>query len=352
MLYNLLYESHRIFGYITVRSFLVLFSSTLIFFFLGKWFIEKIKKLSIKQYIREEGPSEHKIKEGTPTMGGLLILISTLIPSLLWLDLKNFYVQAILFSCIYFSVIGLLDDLLKTKRCSNKGLKGIEKLLLQILGGAIIFVFLYFKNPNITLISFPFFKEWIFNIKFLYFILFLLIVVGSSNAVNLTDGLDGLAIGTTLFCALAFSVLSYAAGNKIVSNYLQIPYVPGSGELAIFFAGLVGASLGFLWFNAPPAQIFMGDVGSLMLGGSIGVGASIIKQEFLLPIIGGIFVIEALSVMIQVLSYQLFGKRIFKMSPLHHHFEKDGIKETKIVIRFWILSILFMLIGLTTLKLR
>lgn len=352
MLYNLLHESYRIFGYITVRSFLALFTSTLIFFFLGRWFIEKIKGLSIKQYIREEGPEEHKTKEGTPTMGGLLILVSTLIPSLLWLDLSNHYVQVILFSCFYFSLIGLIDDLKKIKKGTNEGLKGIEKLTLQILGGTIIFIFLFMKNTNITLISFPFFKEWIFDIKLYYFILFILIVVGSSNAVNLTDGLDGLAIGVTLFCALAFSILSYASGNKIVSNYLQIPYVPGSGELAIFFATLVGASLGFLWFNAPPAQIFMGDVGSLMLGGSIGVGASIIKQEFLLPFIGGIFVIEALSVIIQVFSFQIFGKRIFKMSPIHHHFEKKGIKETKIVVRFWILSILFVLLGLTTLKLR
>ena len=352
MLYSFLHESYRFFGYITVRSFLVLFSSTLIFFVLGIWFINKIKDLSIKQYIREEGPKEHKKKEGTPTMGGLLIFLSSFIPSFLWLDLSNHYVQAILFSSFYFAFVGILDDLLKIKKGCNKGLKGIEKLSLQILGGIILFLFLYLKNPNITLISFPFFKEWVFDIKLFYFLLFILVVVGSSNAVNLTDGLDGLAIGVTLFCAFAFSVLSYSAGNKIVSNYLQIPYVPGAGELAIFFAGIVGASLGFLWFNAPPAQIFMGDVGSLMLGGTIGVGASIIKQEFLLPFIGGIFVIEALSVIIQVFSFQLFGRRVFLMSPIHHHFEKKGLTETKIVVRFWIISILFVLLGLTTLKLR
>lgn len=352
MLYSFLHESHRFFGYITVRSFLALFSSALIFFILGLWFIERIKKLSIKQHIREEGPAEHKKKEGTPTMGGLLIFVSSFIPSLLWLDLSNHYVQAILFSSLYFSFIGILDDLLKIKKGSNKGLKAMQKLLLQILGAGILFLFLYLKNQNITFISFPFFKEWIFDIKIFYFLLFLLIVVGSSNAVNLTDGLDGLATGVTLFCALAFSVLSYSSGNKIVANYLQIHYVPGSGELAIFFAALVGASLGFLWFNAPPAQIFMGDAGSLMLGGTIGVGASIIKQEFLLPFIGGIFVIEAISVIIQVLSYQLFKKRVFLMSPIHHHFEKKGMAETKIVIRFWIITILFVLLGLTTLKLR
>ncbi len=352
MLYSFLHESHRFFGYITVRSFLTLFSATLIFFILGFWFIERIKKLSIKQHIREEGPSEHKKKEGTPTMGGLLIFVSSFIPSLLWLDLSNHYVQAILFSSLYFSFIGILDDLLKIKKGSNKGLKAIQKLLLQISGAGILFLFLYLKNQNITFISFPFFKEWIFDIKIFYFLLFLLIVVGSSNAVNLTDGLDGLATGVTLFCALAFSVLSYSSGNKIVANYLQIPYVPGSGELAIFFAALVGASLGFLWFNAPPAQIFMGDAGSLMLGGTMGVGASIIKQEFLLPFIGGIFVIEALSVIIQVISYQLFKKRVFLMSPIHHHFEKKGMAETKIVVRFWIITILFVLLGLTTLKLR
>ncbi len=352
MLYEIFHESIRLFGYITVRSFLALFSSVLIFFFLGNWFIKKIKELSISQYIREEGPREHKKKEGTPTMGGILIFIAALIPSLLWLNLKNNYVKAIIITLVYFFFVGFLDDIIKIKRKENKGLKARGKLFLQIIGGFLIFYFLWINSQNITLISFPFFKEWVFDLGVFYLILFLLVVVGSSNAVNLTDGLDGLAIGTTLFAALAFSILSYVAGNKIAANYLQIPYVSGAGELAIFFASLLGASLGFLWFNAPPAQIFMGDVGSLMLGGSIGVGACIIKQEFLLPFIGGIFVIEALSVMGQVLSYQIFKKRIFKMAPLHHHFEKVGWKETKIVIRFWILSILFVLIGLTTLKLR
>lgn len=352
MLYSLLHETYRLFGYITVRSFLALFSSVIIIFIFGNWFINQIKKLSIKQYIREEGPEDHKRKEGTPTMGGLLIMVSTLIPSLLWLDLNNIYVGTILFSCLYFGLIGFLDDFRKIKKERNKGLGAKQKLFLQILGGILIFFYLYFSHPSFTLISFPFFKEWIFQIGLFYLIIFLLVVVGSSNAVNLTDGLDGLAIGVTLFCAFAFSVLSYGAGNKIVSSYLQIPYVPGSGELAIFFASMVGACLGFLWFNCHPAQIFMGDTGSLMLGGSIGVGASIIKQEFLLPIIGGIFVIEALSALLQIISFQVFGKRIFLMSPLHHHFEKKNMVETKIVVRFWILSILFVLLGLTTLKLR
>lgn len=348
----MLHESFRLFGYITVRSFLVLFSSVIIIFVFGNWFIEQVKKLSIGQFIRKEGPQEHKIKEGTPTMGGLLIMIATLIPSLLWLDLNNVYVRTILFSCFYFGIIGFLDDFKKIKGAKNKGLGAKEKLFLQIMGGILIFLYLYIFHPSFTLISFPFFKEWVFHLGIFYLIIFLLVVVGSSNAVNLTDGLDGLAIGVTLFCALAFSVLSYSSGNKIVSSYLQIPYIPGTGELAIFFAALVGASLGFLWFNAHPAQIFMGDTGSLMLGGTIGVGAAIIKQEFLLPIIGGIFVVEALSVLLQVFSYQVFGKRIFLMSPLHHHFEKKSWAETKIVVRFWILSILFVLLGLTTLKLR
>lgn len=352
MLYSLLHESHRLFGYITVRSFLALFSSTLIMFVLGSWFIEQVKKLSIGQYIREEGPEEHKKKAGTPTMGGLLIMIATLVPSLLWLDLKNTYVKIIILSCLYFGIIGFLDDFKKIRSGSNKGLKAKEKFFLQILGGIFIFFYLFVTHPSFTIISFPFFKEWVFYLGAFYLIVFILVVVGSSNAVNLTDGLDGLAIGVTLFCVFAFSVLSYGAGNRIVSSYLQIPYVPGSGELAIFFSSMVGACLGFLWFNCHPAQIFMGDTGSLMLGGSIGVGASIIKQEFLLPIIGGIFVLEALSVVLQVFSYQVFGKRIFLMSPLHHHFEKKNMVETKIVVRFWILSILFVLLGLTTLKLR
>lgn len=352
MLYSLLHESYRLFGYITVRSFLALFSSTFIMFILGSWFIEQVKRLSIGQFIREEGPQEHKKKAGTPTMGGLLIMIATLIPSFLWLDLNNSFVKIILLSCFYFGMVGFLDDFKKIKVGSNKGLKAKEKLLLQIIGGLFIFFYLMVTHPSFTTISFPFFKEWVFSLGIFYSILFLLVVVGSSNAVNLTDGLDGLATGVTLFCVLAFSVLSYGAGNKIVASYLQIPYVPGSGELAIFFASMVGACLGFLWFNCNPAQIFMGDTGSLMLGGTIGVGAAIIKQEFLLPIIGGIFVLEALSVVLQVFSYQLFGKRIFLMSPLHHHFEKKNLAETKIVVRFWILSILFVLLGLTTLKLR
>lgn len=352
MLYSLLHESHRLFGYITVRSFLALFSSTFIMFILGNWFIEQVKRLSIGQFIREEGPQEHKKKAGTPTMGGLLIMIATLIPSFLWLDLNNSFVKIILLACFYFGMVGFLDDFKKIKGGSNKGLKAKEKLLLQIIGGLFIFFYLMVTHPSFTTISFPFFKEWVFSLGIFYSILFLLVVVGSSNAVNLTDGLDGLATGVTLFCVLAFSVLSYGAGNKIVAGYLQIPYIPGTGELAIFFASMVGACLGFLWFNSHPAQIFMGDTGSLMLGGTIGVGAAIIKQEFLLPIIGGIFVLEALSVVLQVFSYQLFGKRVFLMSPLHHHFEKKNLAETKIVVRFWILSILFVLLGLTTLKLR
>lgn len=352
MLYKLLHETYRIFGYITMRSFLACFTATIISFIFGSYFIKRIMKLSIGQYIRKEGPENHKTKEGTPTMGGILIFISAFVPSIFWLDLTNYYIQAIIFSLVYFFGLGLLDDLLKIKRKENKGLSAKQKLLLQFIGGLLIIIFLYVKNPSITYIYFPFFKNLSFDIGIFYVILFLIIVIGSSNAVNLTDGLDGLAIGVTLFSALAFSILSYTSGNKIIANYLQIPYVPGSGELTIFFAALVGASLGFLWFNAPPAQIFMGDVGSLMLGATIGIGACAIKQEFLLPVIGGIFVLEALSVLIQVASYQLFGKRVFLMSPIHHHFEKKGLKESKIVIRFWILSILFFLIGLATLKLR
>ena len=352
MLFELLHEHLRLFHYLTFRSFLALVSAFTICLALGPWFIRTIREFEFLQEIREEGPASHKAKAGTPTMGGILIALGTLVPTLLWADLTNAFVQTAVLAALCFATIGGLDDTLKIVRKTNQGLTTRQKFGLQVAGTLGLFVFVWFQFPFITVFTLPFFKGVRWEMGVLYAAVFLLVVVGSSNAVNLTDGLDGLAIGSTLVAASTFSVLSYVAGNKIAANYLQIAYIPGGGELAVFFAALVGSSLGFLWFNAHPAEIFMGDVGSLMIGGAIGTAACILKMEIVLFFVGGLFVVEALSVIIQVASFKSRGKRVFRMAPLHHHFEKGGMAETKVVMRFWIVAILCALAGLATLKLR
>jgi phospho-N-acetylmuramoyl-pentapeptide-transferase len=352
MLYELLHEPIRLFSYLTFRSMLALFAAAAIFFTLGPWFIRRIRDLEFFQEIREEGPQDHRVKAGTPTLGGILIAIATLVPTLLWADLTNAFIQAALMASVLFASVGGADDILKIMRRSNRGLSTKQKFLLQVLAATLLFAYVLWHFPSITVFPLPFFKTAVLDLGLFYYIVFLLVVVGSSNAVNFTDGLDGLAIGSTLIVATTFSILAYLVGNKIAAHYLQIQYVSGGGELAVFFAALVGSCLGFLWFNAYPAQIFMGDVGSLMIGGAIGTAACILKQEIVLFFVGGLFVIEALSVILQVASFKMTGNRIFKMAPLHHHFEKCGLAETKVVIRFWIIAILCALVGLSTLKLR
>ncbi len=352
MLFELLHEPLRLFYYLTFRSFLALVTAFTICLALGPWFIRTIRKFEFLQEIREEGPENHRGKAGTPTMGGILIAFGTLVPTLLWADLGNSFVQTALLASVLFAVIGGFDDTLKIVRRSNRGLTTRQKFGLQVAGTLGLFVFVWFKFPFITVFTLPFFKGVQAELGLLYGVVFLLVVVGSSNAVNLTDGLDGLATGTTLIAAGTFSVFAYVAGNKITANYLQIAYIPGGGELAVFFAALVGSALGFLWYNAHPAEMFMGDVGSLMIGGAIGTAACILKMEIVLFFVGGLFVAEALSVIIQVASYKSRGKRVFRMAPLHHHFEKAGWSETKVVIRFWIVAVLCALAGLATLKLR
>jgi phospho-N-acetylmuramoyl-pentapeptide-transferase len=336
----------------------------------GPWLIRRLRELQIGQYIREEGPQEHKKKAGTPTMGGVLIVLSTAVPVLLWADLTNAFVLMALFALIGFSVIGFIDDYAKVAKKQNLGLTSKRKFLLQVLVSMMVGVGLLELSTHSaysTQLIVPFLKKFhpdlvihsllssghLWSLAFLPFLLFVTIVItGSSNAVNLTDGLDGLAIGCTVIAAGALTVLTYVSSNARWSTYLDIQYIPRVGELTVFCGALVGASLGFLWYNAHPAEVFMGDVGSLSLGGTLGVIAVIIKQEILLFFIGGVFVIEALSVILQVGSFKLRGKRIFRMAPIHHHFELLGWSESKVIVRFWILALVFALFALTTLKLR
>jgi phospho-N-acetylmuramoyl-pentapeptide-transferase len=332
--------------------------------------IRRLREFQISQYIREDGPRSHQKKAGTPTMGGLLIVVSIVLPTLLWSDLSNKFVWLVVLSTLSFGAIGFADDYLKVVHKQNLGLNGRSKLLLQTLVAFVIAVALILMQAEgeySTHLMVPFFKRFrpdlvvsslavnphLWMIAFLPFIIFVIFVlVGSSNAVNLTDGLDGLAIGCTLIAAGALTVLTYLSGHALFSDYLELQKMPMVGELTIFCGAMVGSSIGFLWYNTHPAEVFMGDVGSLALGGAIGTVAVIIKQELLLPFIGGIFVLEALSVILQVGSFKLRGKRIFLMAPLHHHFEQLGWSESKVIVRFWIGSLIFALFALTTLKLR
>ena len=360
----------NLFRYITFRTAYSSITALLLSLISGPWLIRKLKEFQIGQYIREEGPESHRVKAGTPTMGGVLIILCIVLPTLLWADLSNVLVWLALGVTLAFGSIGFWDDYQKLRRQHNLGLRARSKILYQILISFLLgmaLVFLTVGGVYSTSLTFPFFKNihpdflikallrspWTYPLGFLPFLgLVILVVVGSSNAVNLTDGLDGLAIGCVIIASSALTVLTYVAGNALLSGYLDLEHLPGSGELTVFCGAMVGASMGFLWYNAYPAEIFMGDVGSLSLGGAIGAVAVIIKQELLLPFVGGIFVIEALSVILQVGSFKLRGKRIFRMAPIHHHFELQGWKESKIITRFWIMALVFALFALTTLKLR
>jgi phospho-N-acetylmuramoyl-pentapeptide-transferase len=364
MLYHLLYPlrsyiaGFNVFRYITFRTAWAAITALLISFILGPWLIERMRQIKLGQFIREEGPKSHQQKAGTPTMGGILINIAIFVPTLLWADVTNPYVWIVLFVTLAYGAIGFIDDYRKLVKKHNLGLTAKQKFAAQFLVAALVGVGIAWlpsiHNNYSTVLTFPFIKPELFklNLHWLYVPFIMVVLVGASNAVNLTDGLDGLAIGSTLVVAVTYTVLTYAAGNFKVADYLRIAWVPQAAELAVFCGAMVGASLGFLWFNAHPAEIFMGDVGSLALGGAIGCIAVIIKQEVLLVFVGGLFVLEAASVIIQVASFKLTGRRVFKMSPLHHHFELSGWRETKVVVRFWIIAILFALFSLSTLKLR
>jgi phospho-N-acetylmuramoyl-pentapeptide-transferase len=346
----------NVFRYITFRSAWAALTALVISFIFGPWLIERMRRIKLGQYIREEGPKSHQQKAGTPTMGGILINVAIIIPTILWADILNPYIWIILFVTFAYGVIGFVDDYRKLIRKKNEGLTAREKFSMQIgvaLAAGLAIAYLpSIHNNYSTVLTFPFFKMLHLNLGFLYIPFIIIVLVGASNGVNLTDGLDGLAIGSTLIVAVTYTILTYAAGNFRIADYLRIAWVPQAAELAVFCGAMVGASLGFLWFNAHPAEIFMGDVGSLALGGAVGCLAVMIKQEILLGLVGGLFVLEGMSVVLQVASFKLTGRRIFKMSPLHHHFELSGWRETKVVVRFWIIAIIFALISLSTLKLR
>jgi len=346
----------NLFKYYTVRTALAGISAMLISFILGPWVIRMLKKHQLGEEISPYGPESHQNKKGTPSMGGILIIAATLIPTLLWADLSNTHILIVMSTMFLFGILGFWDDYLKIRKHKSRGLVIRHKFVFQVfLAGilGLVLVLLGFLDKFDLKLSFPFFKEWIPYLGWVYLPWIMLILVSSSNAVNLADGLDGLAIGLTLISAGAFTALAYLAGRADFSEYLNIPYVPNAPELTIFVGALTGACLGFLWFNSHPAQIFMGDVGALSLGASIGMIAILIKQEFLLFTVAGVFVLEALSVLLQVSYFRVSkGKRIFKMAPLHHHFELLGWSEEKIVVRFWILGIIFALFSLATLKLR
>ena len=361
MLYNFLislvdqYSGLNVFRYLTFRTGLSVVSSMTVVFLIGGPFIKFIESHKITGPIREDGPIDHIIKKvGTPTMGGLLILLGILLGTLLWADLSNLYIWVLIFVATSFGMLGAVDDYIKIKHNNSRGISSGIKIIFQIILSliAIILLMKFGNNEHLKNLYFPFFKNLIFNLGLFFIPFALFIIVGSSNAVNLTDGLDGLATVPVMLVALSFTLICYVVGNTIFSEYLKIPYIPNVGEASIFCGSIVGSCLGFLWFNAPPAKIFMGDTGSLSLGGSLGAVSIISKHEIVLGIIGGLFVLETASVIIQVLSFKLTGKRVFMMAPLHHHFEKKGWAEPTIVIRFWIISIILALIGLATLKLR
>ncbi len=377
MLYWLFYEKlfrsftpFREFGYVTFRTASASLTALFLCIFLGPWLINKLREFQVGQYIREDGPKSHMKKAGTPTMGGILIIISIVVPTVLWANLRNPYVWIALFGLVTFGLIGFLDDYAKIRRKQNEGLTVKQKFLLQVLAAMIVGFFLlslHAQRAYSTNVNVPFFKSfkpdllidallhnwYTYPLAFVGFYAFMvLVIVGASDAVNLTDGLDGLAIGLMIIASGAMTILTYVTGHARLAEYLDLARLAGASELTIFCGSMVGASIGFLWYNAHPAEIFMGDVGSLALGGALGVVAVLIKQEILLLFIGGVYVIEALSVILQVGSYKLRRKRIFKMAPIHHHFEALGWPESKIITRFWIAGLVMALFALTTLKLR
>ncbi len=359
MLYHLLYPLHttfsvfNVFRYITFRTIYASLTAFLICFLLGPWMIRKLAEMQVGQYIRDDGPKTHLDKAGTPTMGGTLIIVSIVVSILLWSDLTNFYVWITLFVIIGYGLVGFIDDYLMQVKKQSKGLSVRTKLLWQAII-ALIAGFLVYISPDFsTQITIPFFKNVSPDFGWGYIIFAAFVIVGASNAVNLTDGLDGLAIGPVIIAATTYMIFAYVAGHVKIANYLQINYVSGSGELAIFCGAIVGSGMGFLWFNTYPAQIFMGDVGSLSLGAFLGTVAVITKQEILLVLVGGLFVIEALSVILQVSFFKMTsGKRIFRMAPLHHHFELKGWPEPKVIVRFWIIAIALAMLAMSTLKMR
>ncbi len=344
----------NVFSYLTFRSILGILTSLLLSLYLGPKLIARLQQMQIGQVVRGDGPESHFSKKGTPTMGGILILGSVLLSTLLWANLENKYVWVVLFVLVSFGWIGFVDDYRKVIRKDPKGLIARWKYFWQSLFAIITAAFLYFtaERPAETALLVPFLKDVMPQLGLLFLALSYFVIVGTSNAVNLTDGLDGLAIVPTIMVAGAFAIIAYVSGNVNFSAYLNIPYLPHASELVVFLAALVGAGLGFLWFNTYPAQIFMGDVGSLALGAVLGVVAILVRQEIVLFIMGGVFVMETLSVILQVGSYKLRGQRIFRMAPIHHHYELKGWPEPRVIVRFWILSIIFVLVGLATLKLR
>tara|TARA_Y100000590_G_scaffold393322_1_gene471508 strand:+ start:7018 stop:8103 length:1086 start_codon:yes stop_codon:yes gene_type:complete len=361
VLYNFLislvdqFSALNVFRYLTFRTGLSVMSSMLVVFIIGGPFIKFIESHKITGPIREDGPLDHIIKKvGTPTMGGVLILVGILSGTLLWADLKNSYIWVLLFVATSFGMLGAIDDYLKIKRNNSNGISSRAKIVWQIILSLIAIMLLlnFESNEHTKNLYFPFFKNLTLHLGLFFIPFAIFIIVGSSNAVNLTDGLDGLATVPVMLVALSFTLICYVVGNVVFSEYLHIPYIVNVGEASIFCGAMVGSCLGFLWYNAPPAKIFMGDTGSLSLGGSLGAVSIISKHEIVLGIIGGLFVLETASVIIQVISFKLTGKRVFMMAPLHHHFEKKGWAESTVVIRFWIISIILALIGLATLKLR
>ncbi len=358
MLYHYLFSlsdqvsAFNIFRYITVRTFFAFFTGFTICLLTGPYFIRSLVSKQIGQRIREEGPQSHQKKAGTPTMGGGLILIGLLTPAILWMDILNPLVWATMMVTLGFGYIGYIDDYLKVSKKNTKGLPGRLRLAGEyLIAMAVLFTLIKFFKFS-TDVHVPFLKNVVFELGWFYIFFGATVIVGCANAVNLTDGLDGLAIVPVIINAGTLAIFAYVAGHSQIATYLQIPYIPGAGELAPLAAAMVAAGLGFLWFNTFPAQIFMGDVGSLSIGGFIGTMAVLTKNEILLLILGGVFVVEALSVISQVASFKLTGKRIFKMAPIHHHFELKGLTETKIIVRFWIISILLAILSLSTLKLR
>ncbi len=358
MLYHIFYplatnvKLFNIFKYLTFRTIYAMITALIVCFVLGPWIIRRLESLQARQVIRTDGPESHLQKQGTPTMGGVIILAAIVIPTLLWADLTNQYIWITLFITIGYGAIGFVDDYRKIVKKDTKGLSARQKMFWQIILAGSVALYLFLSPGFSEELFFPLFKKfhpdlWIWFIPFAT-----LVIVGASNAVNLTDGLDGLAIGPVTINAATYMLFSYIAGHATLAAYLQIPRVVGAGELAVLCGAMVGAGLGFLWYNSYPAEVFMGDVGSLSLGGALGTIAVLTKQEILLVIVGGIFVIEALSVIFQVGSYKYRGKRIFRMAPIHHHFELKGVAEPKIIVRFWIISIILALVAISTLKMR
>ncbi len=361
MLYALLYPLHdqypifNVFKYITFRTMYAVVTALILSLTFGPWMIRKLQQLQIGEQIREDGPQNHFSKAGTPTMGGALILVAFFIAVILWADLSNPYTSVLLFATLAFGMIGAYDDYLKISKKSSDGFTTKPKFIIQMLVAGVIALWIYSISPvaESTSITIPFFKDVMPDLGWFFFPFVMLVIVGTCNAVNLTDGLDGLAIGTVTIAVSSFMIILYLMGHAKFANYLMIPHLQGVGELSVFCGAIIGAGLGFLWFNTYPAQIFMGNIGSMALGGFIGTLSVVTKSEILLLIIGGVFVAEALSVIIQVSYFRASGgKRFFLMAPIHHHFEKKGWSESKIVVRFWMIAILFALISLSTLKLR